>query len=383
MRSIYLDYCTTTPVAASVREAMLPFLNEFYGHPSSSHWFGRAAQEAIEDSRSSLASLLGCHPSEVIFTSGGTEAVNLGLMGVARAISRNLPDFTPHLVTSELEHACVRRCVQQLAIEGWEVTSIGCDRNGVFRLEEFEQAIQENTRIVSLIHASHRIGTIQPIDLISEICQERDILLHSDAAQSVGKIDCNVDHLGVDMLSLSGHKFYAPKGIGALYIRTGVPVEPIFFGDDCEGGIRPGTENVPHIVGLGQAASLAQVGLERSNELLEQYRDRFHRQLEQMLGKPIAIHGEAVDRVPGILSLELPGVSASKLQQMLPEICFGPHTAHNGNNTGHCLDKTHAALGLSEQASANTLRVSFGWTTSDEEMQQALQMIAVAFDSLA
>ncbi len=384
MRSIYLDYCTTTPVAASVRESMLPFLNEFYGHPSNTHWFGRAAQEAIEDSRSNLAALLGCHPSEVVFTSGGTESINLGLLGVARAISRNLRSFTPHLITSELEHTAVLSCVQQLTREGWEVTSVGCDGNGLVQPETVAEAVRDNTRMVSLIHASHRIGTIQPMSEIAEICHERDILLHTDAAQSVGKIDCHVDHLGVDVLSLSGHKFYAPKGIGALYIRTGVPVEPMFFGDSSEAGIRPGTANVPHIVGMGQASKLALAGLESSMELTAQYRDRFHAQLEQLIGHPLPVHGQGAERLPGLLSIELPGVSAIELQQMLPEVCLGPSVAQhcNGHVGGHTLNKTHAALGLSESASANTLRVSFGWTTSDEEMQQAIQMIASAYESL-
>lgn len=383
MRSIYLDYCTTTPVAASVREGMLPFLNEFFGHPSSAHWYGRAAQEAIEDSRSNLASLLGCHPSEVVFTSGGTESVNLGLLGVARAISRNLHGFTPHLITTKLEHTSVRQCAEQLRNEGWEVTFVGCDTNGVVRLDEFQSAIQDNTRIASVIHASHRLGTLQPIDQVSQICQERDILFHTDASQSVGKVDCNIDQLGVDLLSLSGHKFYAPKGIGALYIRMGVPIEPILFGEGCESGIRPGTANVPHIVGLGQAARLAQAGLESSINQTAHYRDQFHTQLERAIGKPIRIHGVAAPRLPGLLSIELPGVSADEIQQMLPEICFGPTAFEGANGNGRAGNTTHVALGLSRQESANTLRISFGWTTSEEELQQAVQMIATAYDSLA
>jgi cysteine desulfurase len=277
MRSIYLDYSTTTPVAASVRDSMLPFLSEFYGHPSSGHWYGRAAQEAIEDSRSSLSSLIGCHPTEIVFTSGGTESVNLGLLGVARAVSRNLDNFVPHFITSSLEHACVRQCAQQLEREGWQVSYIGCDPHGQIRVDELAATIRGNTRLISLIHASHRIGTIQPLPQVAELCRERDILLHTDAAQSVGKIDCNVDYLGVDLLSMSGHKFYAPKGVGALYVRLGVPIEPIHFGEGCEAGIRPGTPNVPHIVGLGQAARLAQAGLETSIDRTSQMRDRFQR----------------------------------------------------------------------------------------------------------
>lgn len=382
MRSIYLDYCTTTPVAASVRECILPFLSEFYGHPSSGHWYGRAAQEAIEDARSNVATLINCHPSEIVFTSGGTESVNLGLLGVARAITRNIPKLVPHFVTSSLEHTCVRQCAQQLEREGWQVSYLGCDRNGVVRVSELEGAIRENTRLVSVIHASHRIGTVQPIAEIAEVCRRRDILLHTDAAQSVGKVDCTADQLGVDLLSFSGHKIYAPKGIGVLYLRTGVPIEPILFGEGCEAGIRPGTANVPHIVGMGQSAKLAQAGLKSTIDGISSLRDRFHSQLESMIGRVIPVHGADVQRVPGILSMELPGVSAEAMQRHLPEICFGPAIPCNGRTSGRVINPTHSALGLSEQQSSNTLLISLGWTTSEDEMQRALHLIAAAYESL-
>ena len=380
MRSIYLDYCTTTPVAGSVRDCMQPFLSDYYGHPSSGHWFGRAAQEAIEDARSNVATLLGCHPTEVVFTSGGTESINLGLLGVARAISRNSGDFTPHLLTSALEHAAVQASAQQLQREGWEVSAVGCSSSGVVCLDELNSAIQDNTRMISLIHASHRVGTIQPIPEIADLCKQRDILLHTDASQSVGKVDTNVDRLGVDLLSLSGHKFYAPKGIGALFIRTGVPIESILYGEAFEAGIRPGTANVSHIAGLGQAAKLAYAGLDSSVAHTTRYRDQFHEQLQRLIGRELIVHGAAVERLPGLLSIELPGVSADAVQQMLPEICFGATATGDGN--GKADNRTHAAMGLSDEQSGSTLRVSFGWTTSEEELQQAVQMIASAYESL-
>lgn len=383
MRTIYLDYCTSTPVAASVRDSMLPFLSDFYGHPSSSHWFGRAAQEAIEDARSNLAGLLGCHPSEVIFTSGGTESVNLGLLGLARAIGKNLGEFKPHLITTDLEHTCVRKCAEHLNSIGWDVSYVGCDSSGIVKLDELESLIRPHTRIVSVIHASHRIGTIQPIDRVASICQQRDILLHTDASQTIGKVDFDVDQLSVDMLSLSGHKFYAPKGIGALYVRLGVPVEPILFGDGCETGLRPGTPSVSHIVGLGQAAKLASAGLESTISETTKMRERFLNLLQEMVKRPITVHGIDAPRLPNILSFELPGVRAVAVQQMLPEICFGPNTiSGNGRSKGKTCNTTHAALGLTEAQSANTLQVSFGWTTTEQEIQQAARMIATAYDSL-
>jgi cysteine desulfurase len=379
MRSIFLDFCSTTPIAASVRESMLPFLGEFFGHPSSAHWFGRAAQEAIEDSRSNVACLIGCHPSEVIYTSGGTEGVNLGLIGAARAIERALPDEKWHLITTVLEHMAVRKCVEHLEQTGWEVTVIGCDANGVIRAEDFSSAIRPNTVLASVIHASHQFGTIQPLAAISELCVADDIILHTDAAQSVGKIAVDIEELGVDLLSFSGHKLYAPKGIGGLFVRMGTAVEPILFGEGNEGGLRPGTENVPHIVGLGQAAKLLMTGAQSSADRLAHIRDRFHHQLESLLGLPLKVHGEHANRLPHVLSFELPGVTAQALQQRLPEICFGP--------TGIALDSpsakrwnSFAAMGLSDQQAAKALRISIGWTTSEEELQQALQLIAAAHD---
>lgn len=396
MQSIYLDYSTSTPVAASVRECMLPFLNEFYGHPSSRHWYGRAAQEAVEDARSHIAALIGCHPSEIVFTSGGTESVNLGILGVGRAIGRSQSEEKPHIIISNLEHASVRKSAEQLESEGWQLTFVGCDEDGIVILPELKEAIRPETRLMSVIHASHRIGTIQPIAEIAEICQNSDVLFHTDAAQSIGKIDCNVEALGVDLLSLSGHKFYAPKGVGVLYSRLGVPLEPLWYGEGGDAGLRVGTANVPGIVGLGQAAKLARQGLESSLDRTAQLRDRFHLQLENMLGVAIKVHGANVDRVPGILSLEIPGVSAEALQRRIPEICFGPCAAEPCSvDTKHQLGTESAvpenlsssrklqAFGPTEQQSANTLRLSFGWTTSEDELHQAVQLIAAAYESLA
>ena len=406
MRSIYLDYNSTTPLAASVRDAMLPYLSEFFGHPHGAHWFCRAAEEAIEDARSHVAALLDCHPNEIILTGGGTESVNLGLLGVARAIGRSDASIQPHLIVSKLEHACVLGCAKQLQREGWEVTYVGCDEHGIVRIEELEKAIVPNTRMLSIVHTCPNFGTIQPSEEIAQLCHEHDILYHSDAAQAIGKTDCNVRKLGVDLLSLSGHKFYAPKGVGALFLRTGVPIEPILFGEGCEAGIRPGTPNVPSIVGLGQAAKLALAGLESTIDQTCQMRDRMHAQLESAIGYPIPVHGASANRVAHVLSCELPGVSVAELQQRLPELCLAPPSTCLRSNTfgndtvvmsgkgvegkkaskanGFCkqVNLAHVAMGLSAEQSASTLRISIGWNTSEEEMQRAVQMIATAYDAL-
>ena len=382
MRTIYLDYNTSTPIAGSVRDAMLPFLGEFYAHPSNAHWLGRAAQEAIEDARSQLATLIGCHPSEIVFTSGGTESINLALMGAARSVAQQEPGLKPHMITSSLEHACVLRCADELENRGWQVTYIGSDEHGCIRLDELEAAMRENTRLVSLIHASHLIGTIQPLAAVAELCEEHRALLHTDACQSIGKIPVNIDELGVDLLSLSGHKFYAPKGIGALFVRMGVTIEPIMFGEGNEGGLRPGTENIAHIVALGQAARLVGQGMELANDRLSDLRERFHHQLEQLLLSPIRIHGARASRLPHCISFEIPAVDAQALEQRIPELCLMPAPSGSYRHGRGRVCSTYASIGLTTDQAARTLRVSFGWNKTEDEVDQACHIIAAAYDSL-
>lgn len=377
MHTIYLDHSTTTPLAASVREAMLPFLQNMYGHPSSNHWMGRVAAEAIEDARSSVASLLECHPSEILFTSGGTESINLALLGVGRVVRGTIDK--PHCITSNLEHAAVRQSLAQLEREGWEVSTVACDRNGRISAGDVFKALRPQTRLVSITHASYELGTIQPLNEIAEQCHDRDIYLHTDASQTVGKIDCNPQELGVDLLSLSGHKFFGPKGVGALYVRLGVPLDPILFGEGCEAGLRPGTSSVANIAGLGQAAKLAQAGLASSIDRVNDLRDRFHANIQRLIGHPVPIHGQASDRLPGILTIELPGISAEELQQRLPEICFGPSAPRQYKT---CAASVWDSLGLDAKQIAGTTRISIGWSTSEDELLQAAQMIASAFESL-
>lgn len=379
MHTIYLDHSTTTPLAASVREAMLPFLQNMYGHPSSNHWMGRVAAEAIEDARNNLASLLACHPTEILFTSGGTESVNLALLGAGRAIGDSVDK--PHCITSNLEHAAVRLSLAQLQREGWEVSVVTCDRTGRLAASDVRKEIRAETRLISITHASYEIGTIQPLSDISELCQGLEVYFHTDAAQTVGKIECLTDQLGVDMLSLSGHKFFGPKGVGALYVRSGVPLDSILFGEGCEAGLRPGTASVANIAGLGQAAKLAQAGLASSIDRVSNLRDRFHANLQRLIGQPIAIHGEGADRLPGVLTIALPGICSGELQQRLPEICFGP-TMPRQNSQKSFSNSVWHGLGLDANQIAGTLRISIGWTTSEDELLQAAHMIASAVESL-
>jgi cysteine desulfurase len=379
MNLIYLDHSTTTPIAASVLESMQPFFKELYGHPSSTHWMGRAAAEAIEDARSHVATLLECHPSEIIFTSGGTESVNLGLLGVGHALSRS--HRNPHCIISNLEHVAVRHTANQMQRLGWRVSTVNCNSRGTVEPADIARLIDDATCLISIIHASSELGTIQPIEEISRLCAERNIILHTDAAQSVGKIPCHVESLGVDLLSLSGHKFHAPKGVGALYSRLGVFVEPLGYGEWFESGLRPGTPNVAQIAALGQAAKLAQSRLESSIDRISSQRDQFHSKLQSLIGKSVPILGRESARLPGSLTMLLPHVNAEQLQQRLPEICFGP-LLNQADETGSDQVSPFACLGLSPQEQAGVIRVGIGWTTSDEELNQAAHRMAACYESL-
>ena len=250
---VYLDYNATTPVAAEVLEAMLPYLAQHYGNPSSSHHYGGTAAEAVHAARASVASLVGAAADEIVFTGSATEANNLALLGVARALA----GAKRHLVVSAVEHPAVIAPALYLQSAGWELSVIPVDSYGRVDPADVAAALRPDTALVSIMHANNEVGTIQPVAEIAAITRARGILMHTDAAQSAGKIALDVDALGVDLLTLAGHKFYAPKGVGALYVRRGTPIKPIQFGADQEHGLRPGTENVPQLVGLGAAARLA------------------------------------------------------------------------------------------------------------------------------
>jgi cysteine desulfurase len=380
MRSIYLDYNATTPVAGSVREAMLPFYGEFFGDPSSNHWIGRVAQEAIEDARAAAATLVGCHPSEIVFTSGGTESVNLALLGSALQIMKDRPRDQHHLVLSSLEHLAVGRCAERLRDLGWEITRVRCDRHGVIDLQSLEDALRPTTRLVSIVHANHEIGTVQPIQEVSRLCAGRPILLHTDASQTAGKINCGVDQLGVDLLSLSGHKMYAPKGVGALYVRSGVRLQPQMLGEWQEGGFRGGMENVPHIVGLGDACRLVATSLEHPDDRLIFLRDHFLRRFGNHIGKEIHSHGFGAERLDNTASVLLDDRYASDVLHRAPELCFGP-VGHDGDPNRHVgIAPTLAAMKVSPKDAASTFRLSVGWNTTQDEIETAADLLATAYD---
>jgi cysteine desulfurase len=373
---IYLDYNATTPIAPAAQQAMLPFLAEDYGNPSSGHILGRSAHAAVEDARARVAELLGARPSEIVFTSGGTESNNLALKGVA--FSRRPPGG--HLVISALEHPAVAEPARFLQQLGCEVSVVPCNAQGVVEPQEVAKVLRPATMLVSIMHANNEIGTLQPIPEISAICRARGVLVHTDAAQSIGKVPVRADDLGVDLLTLAGHKMYAPKGVGVLYVRQGVRLEPLLHGAGHEGGLRAGTENVPYLAALGQAASVVARHLSEAAGRLEQLRDRLLARLEEGLGRRLAVNGHKAPRLPNTLSVNFPGVAGAELLARCPELCASTGAAcHSG--TTH-MSATLRAIGLSPEAARGTVRLSVGWYTTEEEIDRAASLLAEAWHAL-
>ncbi|HUG70498.1 MAG TPA: cysteine desulfurase family protein [Pirellulaceae bacterium] len=377
MRQIYLDYNATTPIAPSVQEAMLPFLAEHYGNPSSSHSLGRACHEAIEDSRERVASLLGADRDEIVFTGGGTESNNLALKGIMMA---RAPVFDGHLVISALEHPAIAEPARYLEKLGCRVSVVSCTRHGTVEPEAVAAVLKPNTKLVSIMHANNEIGTIQPLKAISEVCRSRNILFHTDAAQSVGKIRTYVEELGVDMLTIAGHKLYAPKGVGALYVRQGVALEPYTHGAAHEGGLRPGTENTAFIVALGHACFLAGKAVEDVSDRMADLRDRLAKTLQAAIGGDLTIHGAQAPRLPNTLSVNFPDVAGGELLARTPEISASTGSACHASVTK--LSATLAAIRLTPDQARGTVRLSVGWYTSEEDVDRAAELLIGAWESL-
>lgn len=362
---IYLDYNATTPVAPEVVNAMLPFLREHFGNPSSSHPFGRLAAQAVTAARNHVAALIGAQAHEIVFTGCATEANNLALIGVARALG----DTKRHLVVSAIEHPAVMAPARQCQAEGWDLTVLPVDEYGRVSPQDVAQALRPDTALVSVMHANNEVGTIQPIQEIGRITRERGVLLHTDAAQSAGKIAVDVNTLGVDLLTLAGHKFYAAKGVGALYVRHNTPIRNISFGADHEHNMRPGTENVASIVGLGVAAQLARERLPEISRHLQERRDQLHTLL--MAAIPgLILNGHPEQRLPNTLHVSFPQVSARALLDRanhlvaasLGSACHSEHDAVSG---------VLAAMGVDAARAAGAVRLSVGSMTTPEEVRRA------------
>lgn len=367
MRPIYLDYNASTPVAPEVVAAMRPFLDGAYGNPSSRHWAGNPAREAVERARGHVAHMLGCASNEVVFTSGGSEANNHALKGVTFA----LRDKGDHIVTSTVEHPATLVPCEHLARLGYKITHVPVDGLGRVAPDDVRRALTPRTILVSIMHANNEVGTIQPIEDIGRITRERGIVLHTDAAQAVGKIPTKVDELGVDLLSIAGHKLHAPKGVGALYIRNGTPIEPLIHGGGYEGGRRAGTESALMTAALGAAAELAAnlAPMRRIRDL----RDDFWRQLKAALGDRVVLNGHPQHRLPNTLNVSFVGRIGAEVLASLDGVAASTGSAcHSGRVE---LSPVLRAMGTSPQIGMGAVRFSLGRETTTEEIDTVVAMI--------
>ena len=364
-KPVYLDYNATTPVAAEVLEAMLPYLTQYFGNPSSSHPYGGKAAEAVREARESVAGLLGAAADEIVFTGSATEANNLALLGVARALA----GAKRHLVVSAVEHPAVLEPALHLQSEGWALSVIPVDAYARIDPAEVAAALRPDTALVSIMHANNEVGTIQPVAEIAAITKARGILLHTDAAQSAGKIPLNVDALGVDLLTLAGHKFYAPKGVGALYVRRGTALRPILFGAGQERGLRPGTENVPQVVGLGAAARLARERLPAATEKLRALRDALHERLAAAV-PGLLLNGHPSARLPNTLHVSFPGIAGRELlSRVAGQVAASLGSACHSD--ADAVSGVLAAMGCNAGRALGAVRLSVGWMTTPEEIDAA------------
>lgn len=369
--TIYLDYNATTPLLPEVVEAMLPYLRDHFGNPSSSHALGRATRAAVARAREQVAALLECDADEVVFTSGGTESNNLAIRGV----TEGLPDRR-HVVTSLIEHPAVVAPCAWLERHGWRITRGGVDGGGRVRLDELVNAIDGRTVLVTLMHANNETGVLQPLAAIADVARAAGAVVHTDAAQSVGKVPVHVRELGVDLLSVAGHKVYAPKGIGALYVRRGTPLVPFVLGAGHEGGVRPGTENVASIVGLGVACDHARLDMEAEGARIRALRDRLWDLLRGRV-PGLGLNGHPLDRLPNTLSVRFPGVSANALLSAVPGIAASAGSAcHAGHEEP---PSTIVLMGVPPSEALGTVRLSLGRGTSRDQVERAAAALAGAW----
>ena len=366
---IYLDHNATTPVHPEVVDAIIPWLRDHFGNPSSTHTYGLRAHQAVERAREQVAALLGCDPGEVFFTSGGTEANNIAILGVAEAVAaRAASGWRRCVVTSVVEHPATVRPCDRLEGQGWEVGRVPVDRNGTVRACDVRQAVGEGTALVTVMLANNETGTVMPIRELADIAHARGALVHTDAAQAVGKIGTRVDELGVDLLSVAGHKLYAPKGVGALYVRRGTQVRPVLLGAGHEHGLRPGTENVPYIVGLGLACEIAARDLENEAARVRALRDTLWDLLRAKV-PGVRLNGHPTARLPNTLNVSFPAVRGSAVLAAAPEVAASTGSAcHEGDESPSAV---LVAMGLEPAVALGAVRLSLGRGTTEAQVRSA------------
>lgn len=368
MNPIYLDYNATTPVDPQVAQAMLPYIHEHFGNPSSSHVYGVRAKGAVDEARLRVAHLLRCRTEEVVFTSGGTEANNYAIKGVVGAFK----DRGNHIITSSVEHPAVIEVCRYLVGQGCTVTYLPVDQYGLVDPQQVRDAITPRTVLVTIMHANNEVGTIEPIREISDIAHEHGVLMHADCAQSVGKVPVTVDDLGVDLLSIAGHKLYAPKGIGALYVRNGVRLEKLIHGASHEMHWRAGTENVIEIVGLGRACQLIQQNLPAYSDHMLRMRDRLEKGLQADFSD-VRINGHPAMRLPNTCSISFPRLEANTVLSQLDNVAASAGAACHSDRVE--VSSVLEAMEVPLEYAMGTIRLSVGRYTTTEEIDRALAEI--------
>jgi cysteine desulfurase NifS len=372
MDPIYLDYNATTPVAPEVADTMTPYLYDLFGNPSSNHSFGLKTRQAVEHARRQCADLIGTDADQIVFTSGGTEANNYAIRGfcLANRAKGN------RIITSAIEHPAVLEVCKALHREGFDLTILDVDQFGQVNPLDLAAAIDSNTLLVTIMHANNEVGTIQRIRELADITHKNGAVFHTDAAQSTGKIPVNVDELGVDLLSIAGHKLYAPKGVGLLYVRRGVVLEKLMYGASHESNRRPGTENVLEIAGLGKAAEIAARDLTRNMQQYQEMRDRLHQGLLDSLGgKNMRLNGHPQERLPNTLSVSFRNVEANTL---LAEI--GDQVAASAGAACHAdqidVSQVLQAMKVPVEWAMGTVRLTVGRETTKEQIDSAVKIIS-------
>lgn len=377
MKQIYLDYAATTPTDPEVIKAMQPYFFDKFGNPSSIHTFGQEAKKAIEDSRERLASFLGAKPEEIVFTSGGTESNNFAIEGVAYALEKK----GNHIVITAIEHHAVTEPCKFLEKRGFKVTYVGVDKYGLVNPEDIKKAITDKTILISAMHANNEIGTIQPIAQIGKIAKEKAIYFHTDAVQTVGHIPVNVDDLNADLLSLSAHKFYGPKGVGALYIRRGTRIECFLHGGDQERGRRASTHNTPGIVGLGKAIELCQDKMEQEAKLQVLWRDRLIKEIQDKI-PAVYLNGHSALRLPNNVNVSIKYIEGESILLNLDLLGIAASTGSACTSTS--LEPSHVllAIGLSHEIAHGSLRLTLGRWTKEEDIDYLLEHLPQIVEKL-
>ena len=372
---IYLDYNATTPILPEVVDAILPWLTEHFGNPSSDHVYGHTAKAAVVKAREQVAELIGCLPEEIYFTSGGTESNNLAIRGIASARPGR-----KHIVTSVIEHPATEMPCQYLETQGYNVGRVGVDVTGMVRLDAIESALSHETALVSIMHANSETGTLQPIRQIADMAHAHGAVMHTDAAQTTGKIIYTVDELAVDLLSIVGHKMYAPKGIGALYVRKGTAIEAQSLGGGHEQGLRSGTENVPYIVGLGQACVIARRDGEQTSRDIARLRDKLWLGLKDAI-PGLKLNGHPDLRLPNTLNVRFPGISGNTLLATASEIAASTGSACHAEDESASAVIT--AMGLSEAEALGSVRLTLGRGTVGDDIDLIVNALKYSFNLIS